>query len=58
MNDVTVIGNVKLNPYTPSVKIYLWDIDNNEVSLSLNIDTARQLKEKLNEFFKDSKSSS
>lgn len=53
MEYVSVIGNLKLDPYTPSVKINLWDMDKNEVYITLNIETAKELKEKLKEFFQD-----
>lgn len=53
MKYVTVIGTLKLDPYIPSVKINTWDINNNEITISLDIETARLLKENLKDFFQD-----
>jgi hypothetical protein len=54
-NDVCVMGQLKINPYIPCVKITTWDINDNEISVALDTETARQLKEKLKEFFQDEK---
>lgn len=53
--DVTVCGSLKLDPYTPSVRIQLWDQDKNEVYLKLDTEVARQLKDQLKDFFGDKK---